>query len=1278
MAELQFPLQYKRQYNAPLDIDMRFDTLASLNAYLTSARRYAGMIVTCLETEGKVYILNNAEDAWVEVSGGGGGTGDMSSSTYDPAGKAEQVITVGDLGSPDGVASLDATGKIETNQLPQISISSVFVVGSEAEQLALVAQEGDVAVRTDEEKTYMKNSGTAGDMIDWTYLATKPDAVLSVNGQTGAVSLASTDLADASSIAYNNTDNSFSANQTYSGTPSFSLDNEIVTKKFVDDTVGVVKQVFTDVKDPTGFVDSENVTIAFDDLTRAVTVSGTFSMYYHGEKIEKSAVSDTVIIDDISGIHFVYYNSVGNLVSTATPISFDNILVSFIYWNSSTQKGRKTNELHTAFRDWRNHEYLHNNLGTLYQSGLAGTFNDLTMEITSGIIWDEDIKIEIPLQNTFSNFYKNGEPTFSWTDLQSIPYYEVAGTIQYNDGNTISSVPNNNYVAVWVFATNDLDSPIITVAGQRVDNQVQNARDNNLFENLSLTDLPFVEYKILYRVIYQRTSGGVQFVEAQDLRAISRAPSSTYVATDHQLLSNRDAENSHPSSAISYDNSISGINSIELKSAIDEIDLRRKNLSGGTVNFPLCVNNGDGTVTIGTSEYRLFPTSDFTGKINKYTIAGGTITVPEDQASYLVADYNSGSPIIRIETVRDNITESDIIPICSFYRVGTDITKLTWNEMGRGLSNKLHRRFVFQQRFGIESGLGLSETGIRNLICDSGVVWYGSKEEQLAEVNTTTTGTIRLWYHNAGVWDSTIVTQYNNTQYDDGTNLVALSSNRYAVNWVFREVDDTKERLNIVLGSGDYKLSEALEETSPPSAPEMINLFSTLVARVIVEQGVDVAEEIQTIQNVNSGFTGAVRHNDTLEKQGGAIDEYYHLSLNEYNNVFYRDADTMDGILDGATYVKTTNDFTDTEKTKLSSIEDGAEVNVQSDWDEVDTLADSFIHNKPVIPTASIDLTDTGNIAYKDQANVFSEIQSYFGTPAFSSDNEVINKKYVDDEISSIPDPAWGEITGTLSNQTDLQNVLDLKANKSNVLELDNTAVFTPDTDYEPATKKYVDDATSSATTEWGDISGTLSNQTDLQTALDGKVSDTGDTINGNLTVNGVINTTGEATFSQVAGDVSNNSWDSANIEILMSSSNSTSEMPRISFHSNGAGVAKQIAGDHIRGGVSVLNEAGDDTTAFNCKQLRSNGGRKKQVDVIATSITLNSNHHVIICDNTVDITVTLPPVASYGGNEYIIKRKNTGNVTIGGTVDGTVNPTIPARYGSYTVISDETNWNFI
>ncbi|OQY13628.1 MAG: hypothetical protein B6I31_00830 [Desulfobacteraceae bacterium 4572_19] len=41
---------------------------------------------------------------------------------------------------------------------------------------------------------------------------------------------------------------------------------------------------------------------------------------------------------------------------------------------------------------------------------------------------------------------------------------------------------------------------------------------------------------------------------------------------------------------------------------------------------------------------------------------------------------------------------------------------------------------------------------------------------------------------------------------------------------------------------------------------------------------------------------------------------------------------------------------------------------------------------------------------------------------------------------------------------TAMQTALDLKANQANVLALNNTTEFTPDADYEPATKKYVDD----------------------------------------------------------------------------------------------------------------------------------------------------------------------------------------------------------------------------
>ena len=55
-----------------------------------------------------------------------------------------------------------------------------------------------------------------------------------------------------------------------------------------------------------------------------------------------------------------------------------------------------------------------------------------------------------------------------------------------------------------------------------------------------------------------------------------------------------------------------------------------------------------------------------------------------------------------------------------------------------------------------------------------------------------------------------------------------------------------------------------------------------------------------------------------------------------------------------ANYVHTDSNYTSAEKNKLSGIASGAEVNVQSDWNQTDNNADDFIKNKPTIPDAQV------------------------------------------------------------------------------------------------------------------------------------------------------------------------------------------------------------------------------------------------------------------------------------------------------------------------------------
>jgi hypothetical protein len=97
-----------------------------------------------------------------------------------------------------GYAGLDGSGKIFSSQLPAIALVDTFVVNSEAAMLALTAETGDVAVRTDLNKSFILKGTDPTVLADWQELLTPTDAVLSVQGKTGAITdLRLNDLANA-------------------------------------------------------------------------------------------------------------------------------------------------------------------------------------------------------------------------------------------------------------------------------------------------------------------------------------------------------------------------------------------------------------------------------------------------------------------------------------------------------------------------------------------------------------------------------------------------------------------------------------------------------------------------------------------------------------------------------------------------------------------------------------------------------------------------------------------------------------------------------------------------------------------------------------------------------------------------------------------------------------------------------------------------------------------------------------------------------------------------
>ncbi|MBO7714633.1 MAG: hypothetical protein J6S85_13740 [Methanobrevibacter sp.] len=92
---------------------------------------------------------------------------------------------------------------------------------------------------------------------------------------------------------------------------------------------------------------------------------------------------------------------------------------------------------------------------------------------------------------------------------------------------------------------------------------------------------------------------------------------------------------------------------------------------------------------------------------------------------------------------------------------------------------------------------------------------------------------------------------------------------------------------------------------------------------------------------------------DTLKEMSDWI-SHHEESAAAMNSAIKANATAITGKVDKETGKGlSTEDYTTAEKTKLSGIETGAEVNVQSDWGQSDSTADDFIKNKPTLGSAA-------------------------------------------------------------------------------------------------------------------------------------------------------------------------------------------------------------------------------------------------------------------------------------------------------------------------------------
>jgi len=132
-------------------------------------------------------------------------------------------------------------------------------------------------------------------------------------------------------------------------------------------------------------------------------------------------------------------------------------------------------------------------------------------------------------------------------------------------------------------------------------------------------------------------------------------------------------------------------------------------------------------------------------------------------------------------------------------------------------------------------------------------------------------------------------------------------------------------------------------------------------------------------------------------------------------------------VVSDASYVHTDNNYSTAEKNKLQGIESGAEVNVQSNWNESDNTSDAFIQNKPSIPTALSDLTDDSahRLVTDTEKSTWNSKSDFSGNY-----NDLTNKPTIPDELADLTDDSTHRLVtdtqiSTWNNKSDFSGSYD-------------------------------------------------------------------------------------------------------------------------------------------------------------------------------------------------------------------------------------------------------------
>jgi len=254
-----------------------------------------------------------------------------------------------------------------------------------------------------------------------------------------------------------------------------------------------------------------------------------------------------------------------------------------------------------------------------------------------------------------------------------------------------------------------------------------------------------------------------------------------------------------------------------------------------------------------------------------------------DTTYYVVLTYGTPCTISLSETPPNGY---NAIPIGKVMKDSSDkVHYLSGGfRFGDGVK-KLHQRARTLRAIELESGNNIVYSGTNNFTLTEGIVYAGINRITQNAYDSSTTEFTYIYRDGTGGWTKTQSNTIDYAHYDDGDGTLGnIAPNKYGCHWVYRDVSDG--HVYVVYGRGSYTLAEA--ETAPePTRPGYLTDFGCLIGKIIAPQAGGSFTEVQMVTDTFFVGTNTSNHNHLGGLQGGAVNEYYHLTADEYANIAY-------------------------------------------------------------------------------------------------------------------------------------------------------------------------------------------------------------------------------------------------------------------------------------------------------------------------------------------------------------------------------------------------------